>query len=108
MNGKKKNGRTSVTRAACSRAGGGTSLKPDCMPWVWLNRRASKPPPSLPPVAGSPDETARRKQAYEDIAMLTRRYHAGDEETIARALRGFRAQDRISFRLRPTGITDHR
>ena len=59
-------------------------------------------------VRGTVEVIDDREQAYEDIAMLARRYHAGDDETIARALRGFRAQDRISFHLRPTGITDHR
>lgn len=45
--------------------------------------------------------------AYEDIAMLARRYHAGDAETTARALAIFRAQDRISFHLRPRSVTVH-
>lgn len=46
-------------------------------------------------------------QAHADIEALTYRYHAADPATIERAITMFRAQQRISFTLRPHAATDH-
>jgi PPOX class probable F420-dependent enzyme len=47
--------------------------------------------------------------AQADIAAMARRYHAHDPDKAERLIRGrFERQARISFRLRATGISDHR
>ena len=58
-------------------------------------------------IRGSVTVVEDREQAYEDIAMLALRYHAGDPESIDRALRTFRPQHRISFHLQPRSVTVH-
>jgi PPOX class probable F420-dependent enzyme len=48
------------------------------------------------------------EQAQEDIAALAREYMADDPEGAEQLIRGyFRTQERISFLLHPTALTEH-
>lgn len=47
------------------------------------------------------------EQAREDIIAMARVYHAAEPEKAERAARRFRTQDRISFLLHPTAVTEH-
>ena len=45
--------------------------------------------------------------AQADIADLARRYHPDDPAEVAADIARFRAQHRVTFRLRPTSFHDH-
>ena len=45
--------------------------------------------------------------AQEDIADLARRYHPDDPARVAASIDRFRAQQRVTFRIRPRSFHDH-
>lgn len=47
------------------------------------------------------------ERAQADIAAMARRYHGEGSREADDAIAAFRTQQRVSFRLQPTGIHDH-
>jgi PPOX class probable F420-dependent enzyme len=59
-------------------------------------------------IRGRAEALSDPAQAQADIAAMARRYHADEPEKAERLIReGFERQDRISFLLHPTSITEH-
>ena len=58
-------------------------------------------------VAALAEPITDQTSAQADIAAMTRAYHADDQAKVARLIRGFEGQQRISFLLRPTAGYEH-